>query len=145
MLIRIFEFLLFSFEKSPCSGWNSPRFSFLLHPRWPFQLCYSTLNFLPPSGWVHRLVRLRSLHYWGIIHSIFFCWSFRPFQLRWLLKHECYISLLAYINITPLLFLMHTYAFGVWVLSAFVANQEQSQPGPLLMMHLKHFFYLLRL
>ena len=73
--------------------------------------------FSPPSGWVHRLVRLRSLHYWGIIHSIFFCRSFLPFQLRWLLKHECYISLLAYISITPLLFLNAHIRF--WGLSSF--------------------------
>ena len=54
--------------------------------------------------WTYQLVRLRSLHYWGIIHSIFFCWIFCPLQFRWLL-HECYISLLAYISITTLLFL----------------------------------------
>ena len=117
MLILIFEFLLFSFEKSPCSGWNSPRFSFLLHPRWPFQLCYSTLNFLPSfwlgssAGQTEISALLRNNPHYILLPE------FLPFQLRWLLKHECYISLLAYISITPLLFLNAHIRF--WGLSSF--------------------------
>ena len=117
MLILIFEFLLFSFSSLHILVWTLLVFLLFFILVGHFNCVIVPWIFSPSSCWVNQLVRLRSLHYWGIIHRIFFYWSFRSFQLRWLLKHECYISLLVYIRITPLLFLNAHIRF--WGLSSF--------------------------